>query len=226
MKRGGLSFILGLMCLTGSYTSMAQTSDIGAIGKIAVSSKLGRFWNGKIEQELRMTDNFTSLDRSTTSLAVDYVLIRDLLKVKADYDLIYKKQINYYEMRQRVSLSLSTSYKINSFAFNFRTKGQSTYRDEERGEYKFNPKLVWRNRLECEYSIFGSRYKPFASVELSCPINSPHNLYLNSIRTVIGTKFRVSKHVYTQYYLRYDQEVQQANPNRIVYAGFGWTYKL
>lgn len=226
MRRGGLWIILAQLMLLSSLLSMAQTSDVGAIGKIALSSKFGRFWNGKLEQELRMNDNFTSLDRSTTSVAVDYVLIRDLLKIKVDYDLIYKKQINFYELRQRAGVSLSSSYKLNSFTFKFRTRGQSTYRDEERGEYKFNPKLVWRNRLECAYNIFGSRFKPFASVELSCPIKSPHDLYLDGVRTIVGTKFRVSKHVSTEYFLRYDQEVQQTNPNSVVYAGFGWTYKL
>jgi hypothetical protein len=204
----------------------AQSIDAGAIGTIGVTKDIGRFMTANASQELRFNQNLTSFDRSLTSLGLDYDLIRKLLKAEIEYDFIYKNQIDYYEVRQRASLGLSTQVKFNSLNFKFRTKAQSTWRDETRGDYKFNPKYVWRNKLECTYTIFGSPVKPFVSGEVFCPLNGSNGFFLDGYRAIAGAKYRTSAHTTLEFQVRFDQEIQQASPKSIFYGGIGWYYDL
>lgn len=206
--------------------SFAQTRDLGVIGSLALSKDFGRSWSTKVEQELRFNQNLSTFDRSLTSIGVDYSLIRKLLKVGVDYDFICQRQNEYFEIRHRSSVAFATSVSYSSFDFEFRTRAQATWRDETRGDYKFNPKYVWRNKLECSYTIFGSPIKPFLSGEIFCPLNSENGFYMDSYRATLGLKYRISLHTSLQFLLRYDQDVQQPNPKSILYAGVGWNYKL
>lgn len=204
----------------------AQTSDAGAIGSLSLSKDLGRRIGATVEQEFRFNQNVSSFDRSMTTVGVDYTLIKKLLKAEVNYDFIYQRQDTYFELRHRGSASLSAQMKSNSFGFKLRTRAQSTWRDESRGDYKFNPKYVWRNKLECEYTIFGSPVKPFVSGEVFCPLNGGSGFFMDGYRAVVGAKYRLSSHTALEFMLRYDQEVQVANPKNILYGGVGWSYKL
>jgi len=225
----GKVFQILLLIIVGSVApvfSFAQTSDIGAIGSLSVSKDIGRSWGAKVEQELRINQNLGTFDRSLTSAALDYSIISKTLKAAIDYDFIYQNQIDYFEFRHRTSASLTAQKSFHSFNLELRTRGQATFRDESRGDYKFNPKYVWRNKLECTYTIFGSPIKPFISGEVFCPLNSEHGFYMDGYRAVLGAKYRVTKQTSLQFLFRYDQDVQQANPKSMFYAALGWNYKL
>ncbi len=208
------------------FCALAQANDAGAIGSVSVSKDLGRFADVTLEQELRFNKNFTTFDRSLTSLGLDYTVVKKYLKAELDYDFIYQNQLEYFEVRQRASFGLNTQIELNSFDVKFRTKGQMMWRDEARGDYNYNPKYTWRNRVECVYNIFGSPVKPYISGELFCPLNGANGFYLNGYRAILGVKYRLSKRDAIDLMIRFDQDLQQANPQRIIYGGVGWSYYL
>lgn len=218
--------ILLLIVLLLPVGLFSQISDIGGIGSVNLSADIGPSLNASLSQEVRFNQNFSNFDRAVTTLGVDYTLIRKLLKVGVDYDFMCYNQINFFEIRHRASLALEGQQKLDDFGFKLRTKMQSTWRDETLGDYKFNPKYVWRNKLECTYSIFGSPVKPFLSGEIFCPLNSPHGFFMNGYRIIGGAKYRTSERTTLEFLLRYDQDIQQANPKSILYGGFGWYYTL
>lgn len=210
--------------------SLAQTSDAGAIGTIGLTAKIGRNLGAKVEQEVRFNQNVTSFDRSLTSVGLDYTLIKKVLKAQVDYDFIYqsqfKKEIHFYEIRHRASAALAVSHNLNAFEFELKTRGQGVWIEETVKTYKVNPRLIWRNKIECAYTIFGSPLKPFVSAEVFCPLNNERGFYMDGFRLVAGAKYRISTHVSIQPFVRYDQDIQQKNPKQMMYGGFGWTYKL
>jgi len=226
MRKATRIIIFGFLAWAYPHFLSAQTNDAGAIGSLSVSKDIGRNMGATVEQEFRFNQNISSFDRSLTSVGVDYSIIKKLLKAEANYDLIYQRQDTYFEFKHRASASLSAQMKYNSFGFKLRTRGQSTWRDESRGDYKFNPKYVWRNKLECEYTIFGSPVKPFVSGEIFCPINGANGFFMDGYRAVIGAKYRTSARTTLEFLLRYDQEVQVSNPKTMLYGGVGWNYKL
>lgn len=219
-------FIFIFVALLAPMQAQTPVNDIGGIATVGVTTKLGRNLGAKLEQEVRFNNSFTAFDRALTSVALDYTLIKKTLKAQIDYDFIYQNQIQFYEIRHRASAAVAYSFALNSFEFELKTRGQSIWRDDARGNYKVNPKLVWRNKFECAYAIFGSPIKPFVSAEMFCPLNNPRGFFMDGYRLVAGAKYRISTHVSIAPFVRLDQEIQQKNPKRIFYGGFGWTYKL
>ena len=209
-----------------SCTLTAQTTDFGSIGSLALSKNLGRYWNVKLEQELRFNNLSTTYNRSLTSVGVGYSIIRKVLKAELEYDFIHQRQNAIYEFRHRSSLAISTHFDYDVFQFELKTRGQATWRDESEGDYKFNPKYVWRNKLKCAYKIFGSPVRPFISGEIFCPLNSVNGFFMDGYRFTLGTKYRVSRHISFQFLVRCDQEIQQVNPKRVLYGGVGWECSL
>ncbi|MDD3320654.1 MAG: DUF2490 domain-containing protein [Paludibacter sp.] len=220
-----LFFPVFIGCFSSTIV-VAQINDFGAISSFAVSENFGRNSSLKLEEELRFDQNINSFNRAKTTLGLNYSLFRKLLVAELDYNFLYLKSDNIYECRHRASFGLSTETGIRRFDLGFRTKIQSTWRDELRGDYSYNPKYVWRNKLELDYDIFGAPIKPFVSGEIFCPLNGSKGFYLDGCRTTLGLKYKLSKHNSVEFSLLYDQEVQQSNPNGIIYGVVGWNYKL
>jgi hypothetical protein len=49
---------------------------------------------------------------------------------------------------------------------------------------------------------------------------------MDGFRIATGVKYRINLRNSIQLFVRYDQDVQQANPKAIMYGGVGWNYKL
>lgn len=211
---------------TLSSHSAAQLTDAGGIGSISLSKDYGRYWDAKVEQELRFNQSYLRFDRSLTAVMIEYSILPKLLKAGVEYDFVYQKQNEVFEFRHRASLALATQFKLSAFEVNYRTRYQSTWRDELRGDYNYNPKYVWRNKLECTYNIFGSPIKPSLSAEVFCPTNGAKGFYMDSYRLKLAAKYKYSAHQSIEAFVRYDAEIQQAAPTSILYTGIGWNYKL
>ena len=217
---------LAIILLLTPVLVWSQLNDAGLITGISASKSLGRSFSLKAEQEFRLNNRIAAFDRSLTGISVDYRIIKSYLKVGVDYNLIYQKNTTYYTFRHRSSAWVTGSYQFRRFEFDVRSRVQSTWRDNARGEYKINPKLVWRNKLEIAYDIFGSPVKPYVSGEIILPINDRNPLYLNAYRLVAGAKYRYSQHETVEVFARFDQDVQQSDAQNIFYLGAGWNYRF
>lgn len=226
MQKNIRILLLAFCCIALPVRSTAQLTDAGGIGTISVSKGLGRYWDVKAEQELRFNQSYQSFDRSLTALMVDYTLLPKILKAGLEYDFIYQKQTDIFEFRHRASLALSTQFKVSAFDINLRTRYQATWRDNNRGDYNYNPRNVWRNKVECTYNIFGSPVKPSVSAELFCPLNGSKGFHMDSYRLKLAVRYKYSAHQSIEAFIRYDAEIQKATPNTILYTGLGWNYKL
>ncbi len=205
----------------------AQLDDAGGIGSVSISKDLGKLTELSLEQELRFDKGLTDLRRSSTSLSADFTIVKRLLKAQLDYTLQYRRaDEDQYEFRHRLSAGFVIQQRYNRFTFKLRTRGQATIRNENRGDYKYNPKYVWRNRLQVEYNIRKSPFKPYISGEVFCPVNSNNGFFMDSYRIIGGTKYSLSKQSTFDFQIRYDQDVQVAGPKNILYGGIGWNYNF
>lgn len=204
----------------------AQLNDAGFITDISLSKPIGEQFNLQLNQELRGNDRFSLLDRSLTGITFTYKPHNFFLKTALEYDLIYQNTNQGFQFRHRINGSLSANKEINRFTFEMRTRMQATWYNTGTGDYNYNPRMVWRNKLDVSYDIFGSPLKPYLSGELMTQINGKKGFLLNSYRLVTGVKYRYSKRETINAFVRYDQEVQQANPQNILYIGAGWNYRL
>lgn len=225
---GKRTIILLVFFLFFTTAIFAQLHDAGGIGCIGVSKNIGNFTKLGLEQELRFDRGLSSLQRSATSLSADFTIVRRLLKAEIDYSLHYRRENEkQYEYRHRFSAGFVVQQRYARFIFKLRTRGQATLRNENRGDYKYNPKYVWRNRLQIEYNIRKSPFRPYVSAEIFCPINSDYGFFMDAYRIVAGTTYSLSKRSELDFQIRYDQDIQVASssPN-ILYGGVGWSYSF
>ena len=224
-KRIVYIFLFFLSCV--SFNAYAQLRDAGGIGSISVSKEISKVTELSFEQELRLDQGLSMLNRSSTSIGADFTIVRRLLKAEVDYILMYRREdFDLYEFRHRFTAGFVFQQRYSRFIFKLRTRGQTTLRDENRGDYKYNPRYVWRNRLQVEYNIPKSPFRPYISTEIFCPLNSDYGFFMDSYRLIIGTTYRFSKRSELDCQIRFDQDVQVANPKNILYTGIGWNYSF
>jgi hypothetical protein len=220
-----IGFVVFFMCLATGI--QAQTEGVGAIGSIGLSKNLGKKWSAGVEQEFRFDQHHTGMERSLTALQLDYKLVPKVLKAGIEYNFVLQNNDNeYYENKHRLSFALSGETSWKRFEFSLRTRMQATWRDETRGDYRINPKTIWRNKLECAYDIFGKPVKPSVSFELFTPLNDVQGFYANGYRIRAGVDYRYSRSQSVDFSLRYDKDIQTDEPQKLLYLCVGWTYRL
>ena len=217
-----------LFCLlipTLSFSQSERETNVGTSLSVELEKDLSRFLSLGLEEEVRLVDNNIGFDRSVTALGLDYSLFNKKIKVGAYYAFIYLYNNKYqYEPRHRYYFNVSYKQPVNLFTLSWRGRVQGTYRDENRGEYKINPKYVMKNKFEVDYTIWGSPWKPFLSCDLSTSLNDPVAGYeLLRMRFRGGVSWRLDRTTYLDFSLRYDKYLSDDDPN--VWA-VGVTYKV
>lgn len=215
--------IFPFLCLTAQDK---KEIDFGTSLSFEIQKDITRRITLSGEEELRLITNNIGFDRSMTSLGADYSIISKRLKIGAYYSFIYTYNNDfYYEMRNRLFLSLSYKQPLGDFTLSWRGRFQGTYRDESKGEYKTNPKYILRNKFDLEYTVFGSPWTPYVSVDLLNTTNDPTGNDFYRIRYQAGVNWRLNRTDYMKFFMRFDDNFSSKDPN-IVSLGFGYQIKL
>lgn len=208
------------------YAQEKRETDAGAALSVEIQKNLVRNFNLSLEEEVRLIDNRIGFDRSVTSVGIDYALFNNKIKVGGYYAFLYLYNNDYrYEMRHRYYLNISYKETINSFTLSWRGRLQGTSRDEDRGSYKINPKYMMKNKLQVEYTIFGSPWKPFTSCDIYTELNNPKGNEIPRIRYQGGVSWRMNRTDYLEFYLRYDDNFSEDDPKTVM-IGVGYKIKL
>ena len=216
------SVLIVLLFISFSVLGQERETDLGAIFTARLNKDLNRHFGLSFEQEVRLLTNNTGFDRSKSSIGVDYTIVKGL-KAGVFYNYIYMYNSNFlYESRHRYYANLSYKYGVNrKITLAWRTRFQGTFRDESRGEYKINPKYVLRNKLEAEYNILGTRWKPYLSAEATNTLNDPLGNEIYKLRFQGGTSWRLDRTTYLEFYLRADEYLTGQDP-RVISVGVGY----
>ena len=188
-----------------SYSQSKKETNLGASLSLELEKDLSRYFSLNMEEEVRLINNNKGFDRSVTSLGLDYALFNKKVKIGAYYAFIYLYNNDYlFEPRHRYYLNLSFKQPIEQFTLSWRGRLQGTYRDENRGEYKINPKYIMKNKFEVEYAVWGRPWKPYVSCDLSTELNDPKGNDLTRIRYQGGTSWRLNRTDYLNFFVRFD----------------------
>lgn len=216
------SVFIVLLFVSLSVFAQERETDVGGIFSLQLNKDLTPRLELSYEAELRLLSNNTGFERATSSIGAEYTIISKKLKAGVFYNYMYVYNSSFrYESRHRYYANLSYKQKISrKVTLSWRSRFQGTYRDENRGEYKINPKYVLRNRLEAEYSISGSRWKPYFSVEATNSLNDPLRNEIYKLRFQGGTSWRLDRTTYLEFYLRADEYLVGEDP-RVISVGVG-----
>jgi hypothetical protein len=129
-----------------------------------------------------------------------------------------------FESRNRYYLNLSYKEIFEPFTLSWRGRLQSAFRNENRGEYKINPKYVMKNKAEVAYTIWGSPWKPYFSCDFSTILNDPvRGRELTRLRLQGGASWRLNRTTYLDFFFRFDEYLAYDEPQA---AWLGATFKV
>lgn len=210
---------------------------------------LNKQWSIDAGAEYRTKDAFKPSDRWTLGVGVDYKPVK-YLKFDAGYKYIRQhsslettKKGNiipaFWYNRHRAYVSATGKLKVGRFGLSLRERYQITQRigkwvpkyasdgvtpkDDEWISNKC--KHMLRSRLECEYDIKKSRFKPSLSVELYD--NLTDKFMVEKIRYTLGCAYKINKHNSIDLFYRYIQVPSIGDIEDLGHViGIGYNFKL
>jgi hypothetical protein len=204
----------------------AQEKDFGLHLETELSKKISRKIELQLSEEVRFNQNLTAFDRALTTFSGSYSLNKTF-KAGAFYTWIYanNQEDGYYEHRHRFGGWLQADQKVNRFKFTLREKFQNTYRDEDLGNYKYNPKMYLRSRLELSYDIRQCKVEPYCSAEMFYQLNNPYGNGIDKFRYTLGADYSFSKKFVLSPFIRLDQEINVKTPLNETVVGLKAKFK-
>lgn len=226
---------------------LAQSDDFGIWTSAEVQKKLGNHWSAGIEAEFRTQDGLSDVERWAGTVDVGYKF-NDYLKADAAYTYIYRHVesrttskgnvvSDYWSPRHRFSFALTGSVKWSRLEFSLRERYQITHRTEQTaskydgddGSQKADEvvagktRSLLRSRLQVEWDIKKSRFKPYVSCELFNLINDDWSL--DKTRLTIGTAYKFNKKHSLDVYYRYQDQSDDDESNGHV-IGVAYKFKF
>lgn len=202
-----------------------RSTDFGIILDAKYEGGLVGRMDIEVEEELRFDHNCSQLDRWLNSVTLEYPFLHNRMHVGLSGGAIRRyNDKGYFENRARVGLDVNYAETYQYFKFAYRSRLMTTFRDERTGDYRVNPKMYWRNRLQVAYQRPNSRFKYSLSTELHWLINDPKASVIDNIRTVLTVDYRLSRHQTLSLSARMDNDIQVKEPVDRFYLGI--TYHL
>ncbi len=220
-------FVLIIILIFQEEKASAQNSDFGIRFGAELSKKLTKKIELQFEEEVRLNQNVSSFDRSLTTLGGSYALNKTF-KAGLFYTYIYanNQDDGYYESRHRFGGWIQAVQKVNRFKISLREKFQNTYRDEDLGNYKYNPKMYLRSKFKVSYNIKNLPFNPYLSAEMHYQLNNPYGNDIDKWRYTAGTEYSINKKFAIDLFYRLDNELNVKNPVRTSVLGTMLKYQF
>ena len=211
-------------CACGSVC--AQTFTTGGVAGVEYSYKILKGWHVELEGELRFDHNFTHYDRAKVGVGTDYTFWKKRIKVGVAYNFLnyHDRDDQLFDNRHRVKGFLTVAPKFGDWKIAYRAMVQATFRDERRGDYRFNPKTYMRNRLQVTWSVPHQPVKLYFSEEFWWRLYKPGDNIIDHLRSTVGLEYSINKHHTLDFYLRSDNEIQVKNPDNVLSIGVGYKF--
>lgn len=230
----GSATVVVLLFLLSAYSSVAQVDDFATELQAAYSTKLWRGANLTLGEKVRWAGEGLAYSQSKTSAVVQQRLFNrqlslyDLrLRLGGGYTFINRLNTNkthYYENQHRAMLQTTLAYSHGFWRFAGRVRFQSTFRDESRGAYRYNPKLALRGRLSIGYAMPDHPWKFAAHGELFYRANDPRGNFIDEWRATIEATHLIDRNSSLTLYGKYFQEIQVAAPQSMFCLGLRYDF--
>lgn len=169
--------LLGLLfpVLAIAQTDVALDPEFGGRVSVSVDKRITRGLHVSLEEEARFDNNFGSLDRLQTTLALSYK-VHPNIKLGLGYALIngYGTQSeSFKDPRHRLMADVTGTLHYGSWNFSLKERFQVTRRTGDFNVYQ-NPQnaLTLKSRLQVHYKGLG-RVQPYAYFEVRNYLNAP-----------------------------------------------------
>ncbi|MBO7083691.1 MAG: DUF2490 domain-containing protein [Bacteroidales bacterium] len=161
--------------LATAQTDVALEPEFGGRVSLSLDKKITRGLHISLEEEVRFDNNFGSLDRLQTTLALSYK-VHPNIKLGLGYALINGYGANsesFKNPRHRLMTDVTGTLHYGNWNFSLKERFQVTHRTGDFNMYQ-NPKnaLTLKSRVKALYKGFG-KVQPYAYFEVRNYLNAP-----------------------------------------------------
>ena len=158
-----------------AQTAVALDPEFGGRVSLSLDKRIVKGLHISLEEEVRFDNNFGSLDRLQTTLALSYK-VHPNIKLGVGYALINGYGANsglFKNPRHRFMADATGTLHFDNWNLSLRERFQVTRRTGDYNVYQ-NPKnaLILKSRLKAQYKGFG-KVQPYAYFEVRNYLNAP-----------------------------------------------------
>jgi hypothetical protein len=190
----------------------SQPADNGLWTSIQVEKEFSKRWSVSLEEEVRLKENYSQIDRLFTELEASYKLIRGL-KVSLGYRFVEKVDFEKYyandlRFEHRWLCEIQYKYRYRLVTFLYKTRIESEMKNIYSSEKGKVAGWGWKNKLEVKYRL--TRVEPYAGVELRYQFTDPRHpesdFLLNRIWIYGGVDYSIVKNQTIGIYYLFQKE--------------------
>jgi hypothetical protein len=218
-------FLLSLFVCFPVHT-YSQETDFGTWLDANVSKKITKKLEIQADEEVRIFQNFSEINRFATSIGASYSFFK-ILKGETGYTWIYHHDVNdsYWDNRHRYYVQLIEKVNVGRLAFSLRERFQSTFQKIVK-KSDYSPQNYLRSRLQVAWDIRNSKLEPYSSAEVIYQLNNPDGNVIDNLRYTLGTEFPLTKKLSMDTYLRISRDINVKHQGNLYLIGIDLNCKL
>lgn len=202
-----------------------QVKDAGLWTSVGLDYKLKKKVTVSISEEVRFNENITEAGTILTNVGLSYKYNKHF-KFDIGYRYSLKRKVeDYYSIRHRFNVDIRYNKSLKPIQFQYRIRLQDQYSNIGRDSDGGIPEFYLRNKLKLNLDL-NKPYSPYFSVELFSPLNYPHNIAFDRIRTIAGVDYSLSKHHKVDVYYLIQKGLNVSRPKTDFVLGLGYVYKM
>lgn len=207
----------------------AQRSDLGMWNTLSVNKEITDKLSVGIDQELRLRDNFNTLNLVYTNFGASYK-VTDWFKFSLTYRFTDKHKDDLsWGIRHRIMTDLLLKIKPGDFSVSYRARFQWEWRGAGYSDrYGKVPEIFMRNQIKISYKAT-KKLEPYVGDEIRWQIQNPRIPYHNTIdrtRVFAGVNYEINKKNTIGAYFLYQIEFNVNDPETLYIIGLEYTLNL
>lgn len=211
-----------------SLKSRAQsTTDWGSWNTIEIGYKLNKDWNFSLEQQLRLKENISEVDKYFTQLNSEYRIHKNFrlglgLRYISEHD--NKGDVQGYDNYFRFNIDATYKHDINDFKLGYRLRYQNKNElgvSYEEGDF---PNQNIRFKTSVGYDIKDWTLDPKFSAEIFNRFQEGKENGFNKYRLTFGTDFKIKNYEKFGMYYRFEKELNVDFPDTTNIVGLKYSY--
>jgi hypothetical protein len=203
---------------------MAQHRDAMLWAGFTVRYDLNKKWSLSLEEEARIYENISRLDKINSEFTVDYQ-VNKILDAGLLYRLIsgYTPE-NHFESGHRFGAFIGAQKRLSGWNGSVKASFQQTYPAFHRSpEWQVAEKYI---RLQAGISrqLKNKKTEPYTDIEFWYRIPDGEQVFADQYRLTIGIKQKLDKTNRLDLYYRLQQEMQVKDPLTAHIIGIGYRF--
>jgi len=227
MKTKLLFTLLVITCLfsQNNYGQDEDLNDWESWNSIGIKYKLNKKWSFELEQDLRLKENISEIDKYFTQLGVNYNITKKF-RVGAAGRYISKNDntgnVQGYENYFRLHLEALYKHKAERFSFGYRLRYQN--KNELGVDDYANQHL--RLKASVGYNIKNWKLDPEISGEIFNHFEEGEENGFDKYRITIGSEYNMKNYGKIKFYYRFKKQLNESFPETKNIIGLKYTYTI